>query len=586
MLKRLEGIGRSWRIAASVVVLAATARPFFTMAEIEPVRITVMRALIPLVFLATGLIAAARRPANPFGPLLVLCAFLATFAPLSEPTPAWLTANLIFNQWADPVLAYLLLSFPLGRLTSRLDRGIVAAYAVVLFAINGLLVFGVPFDGKNLLYAAPPDFDPSPALNFLGATVYAKVLIWVAMLALLLHLVRGTPPARRILGPVFVAALLFTLHVALDSYYLRGNTVPGSDAEFWQMIVPETVLRSAIPLAFLAGLLHTRVTRSGVGELIVDLGRLPASGPVRDLLARALGDPSLRVGFWAVGLGRYVDASGNELPLPGPDEPQVASHVNGHGGRLAVLVHDAHLLEDPGLIDAVVAAARLSLENEGLQAEVRAQLAEVRASRERIVAAGDEQRKRIERDLHDGAQQRLVSLTLALRMLRDRDGPEADALLAEAEAQAQDAIDELRDLARGIYPSALTEGGLADALRALAVRSAVPVDLGELPADRLPPRVEAAAYFLCCEALTNATKHGAADRVAISADVHDDGLAIAVRDDGRGGAEMQDGSGLRGMADRVEALGGHLRISSPVGAGTTVEGWIPLGAREVAGSPA
>lgn len=196
-------------------------------------------------------------------------------------------------------------------------------------------LYGVPFDGRNLLHSAPPTFDPAPTVEFLVGTVYAKILIWVAILALAIRVVRATPPARRILGPVFIAALLFAVHVALDSYYLRENTVPGTDAEFWRMIVPEAVLRAAIPLTFLAGLLHTRVTRSGVGELIVDLGRLPASGSVRDLLARALGDPSLRLGFWADGVGRYVDAAGHDLSLPGPQDAEVASYVDGRGGRLA-----------------------------------------------------------------------------------------------------------------------------------------------------------------------------------------------------------------------------------------------------------
>src|SRR3712207_2209331 len=176
MLSRLEGLGRAWRIGAACVVLALAARPFLTLDEIEPLRVTVMRALIPLAFLATGLIATARRPANPFGPLLVLCAFLATFAPAHEPSPGWLTVILVFNQWAVPVLAYLLLSFPLGRLTSTFDKLIVAAYAVVLLAINGLLLYGVPFEGRNLAYSAPADFDPSDALTFLSSTVYARIL--------------------------------------------------------------------------------------------------------------------------------------------------------------------------------------------------------------------------------------------------------------------------------------------------------------------------------------------------------------------------------------------------------------------------
>jgi signal transduction histidine kinase len=245
---------------------------------------------------------------------------------------------------------------------------------------------------------------------------------------------------------------------------------------------------------------------------------------------------------------------------------------------VAALVHDPVLLERRALLNAAGAAARLALENERLQAELRAQLAELRASRARIVTAGDEERRRLERDLHDGAQQRLLSLGLALQLARGQLGPDANGaaeILAEADGELHAALEDLRELAHGIHPAVLTEQGLGPALQTLAERSPVPVTIVELPDGRLPAPAEAAAYFLVSEALANIVKYARASRARVSVARVNGGVLVEVDDDGVGGADPERGSGLRGLSDRVHALDGKLEVESPPGRGTRLHAEIP-----------
>jgi signal transduction histidine kinase len=236
------------------------------------------------------------------------------------------------------------------------------------------------------------------------------------------------------------------------------------------------------------------------------------------------------------------------------------------------------LLERRGLLEAAGAAARLALENERLQAELRAQVAELHASRTRIVQAGDEERRRLERNLHDGAQQRLLSLGLALQLARAELGPEgngATELLAEAEDELRAALDELRELARGIHPAILTDQGLAAAVRSLAERSAVPVNIVTVPDERLGESTEAAAYFIVSESLANCAKYSHASAVRVSISRRDGNAVIDIADDGSGGADPACGSGLRGLSDRVLTLDGTFSVESPAGVGTHIHAEIP-----------
>lgn len=332
----------------------------------------------------------------------------------------------------------------------------------------------------------------------------------------------------------------------------------------------------ALPLALLAGLLRARLARVHVGELVVHLERA-SPGELRDELARALRDPTLEVAFWLPEKGEFVDADGRTFEVPDDGPKRAVTRLEQEGEPLAVLVHDPTLQQEPKLVEGVAAAARLALQNARLHAEVSAQLAKVQESRSRIVAAADEERRRIERDIHDGAQQRLVALALELRSAQRRLGevdPELDALLASAAEELRVAVDELRELAQGIHPGILVQGGLAAALEALAGRSPIPVAV-EATNERFRPDVEGTAYFVASEALTNVVKHAGATKASIRAARRGDTLVIEVEDDGAGGAAARDGSGLRGLADRVEARGGRLRIESPTGSGTHIVGEIP-----------
>jgi signal transduction histidine kinase len=248
------------------------------------------------------------------------------------------------------------------------------------------------------------------------------------------------------------------------------------------------------------------------------------------------------------------------------------------GGRpVAALVHDASLRDEPELVGAVCAAAGIALENERLEADLRARLEELRGSRARIVEAGDTERRRLERNLHDGAQQRLVSVSIELRLLASRLACDSEEgrLLAAARQELASSLEELRELAQGIHPAVLSDYGLPVALETLAAKAPLPVRLTVDVSERPPEAVEVAAYYFVAETLTNVVKYAAASAADVAVARSDGRLVVQVADDGVGGADASRGSGLRGLADRVEALGGWLRVASRPSEGTTVRAEIP-----------
>jgi signal transduction histidine kinase len=266
------------------------------------------------------------------------------------------------------------------------------------------------------------------------------------------------------------------------------------------------------------------------------------------------------------------------VELPRDDSAWTTTIVERDGRRVAALVHDASLREDPELVDAVCAAAGLALENERLQAELRAHLDELRASRVRIVEAADAERRRLERDLHDGTQQRLVSVSMALGLAESKLGSDpksARKILDETRKTLGTTLQELRELSQGIHPGILTERGLGPALQELAYGSPVPIELSVPIEERLPEPVEAAAYYVVAEALTNVAKYASASSVSVRVGSRNGRAVVEVSDDGVGGADPARGSGLRGLADRVEALGGMLAVESPAGEGTRLRAEIP-----------
>jgi signal transduction histidine kinase len=317
-----------------------------------------------------------------------------------------------------------------------------------------------------------------------------------------------------------------------------------------------------------------------VGQLLAGVGVAPPRGEMREALSRALRDPSLELLYWIPDDRRYVDARGHAVDLPDPGTGRTVSPVEREGRPVAAIVHDASLLEDPELVRTAGAAAALALENERLDAELRAKVEELRESRARMLRAGLEDRRALERNLHDGAQQRLVSMALNLRLARSklRDDPvAAEVLIDGAGSELDEALAELRELARGIHPAVLTERGLAPALATLAGRAPLPVEVIGDPGADLSEAQELAAYFVVSEALTNVAKYAHASQAVVNLGRENGRLVVEVADDGVGGADPKRGTGLQGLADRLAAVDGRLEVDSPQGRGTTVRARIPCG---------
>jgi signal transduction histidine kinase len=567
-------------VAAAGLVLAAVAYHVQTTNLGSPPQRAIATVAIAFAFLGTGLFAWARRPGNRIGLLMVAGAFALLLRQLRYSDEALLFT--VFFALGDvwyALVGHAALAYPSGRVQGRVERTFVrVGYAAVLVLPLAILLF---YDGSEPLlffHAASPkslllvDADPHAVelLQKALAAVYALVgLTFIVLVARKLAL--ATPRGRRMLLPLMLAATAIALRALFECVRTFFSTQIASDYLFWWQICALVML----PVALLAGVLRARLARASVGELVLALERTPTSG-LRDALARALDDETLQVAFWLTDGQTYVDSSGGPVTLPNSPDRAV-THLEHEGRRIAALIHDPSLNDEPRLVDAVGAAARLALENARLNAEVGAQLKAVKESRARIVAAGDRERRRIERDIHDGAQQRLVALALELRSAQRRlslDG-EVSFILAGAVAELQLAVEELRELARGVHPTILTEEGLGGALETLADRIPLRVTVADSSASRMPAQVEATAYFVACEALANVVKHAAATRADIDVCRRNGTLVIQVTDDGVGGARATPGSGLHGLADRVEALDGRLIVESAPSRGTNVRAEIP-----------
>jgi signal transduction histidine kinase len=533
-------------------------------------------------FLLAGLVAWIRRPRNRLGALMVATCFalLARQYRYSHDDIAF-SVFFLLGELGWALFAHVSLAYPYGRVADRLERAFLrVAYVVaVVFPLATLVFYG---GEERLRYLDPlPRENPllvvdSPrAVEFLqdafGLTAYAVLGTMFVVLVLRKFWI-ASPRARRVYLPLLIAAVAAALWAVLNGILTFDESPPAfvHDLFWWQI-----ASLVALPLAMLWGLLRARLARVHVGELVVHLEQTSVDG-LRDELALALEDPTLELGLWIPDRGIYVEPAGGELAVP-DGASRAVTYVEHEGAPLAVLVHDPTLREEPKLVEAVAAAARLALVNARLHAEVRSQLETVQESRARIAAAADEERRRIERDLHDGAQQRLVALALELRsaqrQLDANDETDVARLLASTADELQVAVEELRELAQGIHPGILTQGGLAHALEALAARAPFPVAV-DATAERFSPEIEATAYFVACEALTNAVKHAHASRASIEARREDGLLVVEVADDGRGGAD-DGGTGLRGLSDRIEARGGRLVVRSAPGSGTRVRGEIP-----------
>lgn len=544
----------------------------------------VLALVIAWSFIGTGLFAWWRRPESRTGFLMVAVGFswcLGALVDIESPIP-FAVGMILSNLWVI-LLIRLLITFPTGRLRDKPERVVMA----------GAWISGLALQVPPLLFLATPDSDrcprcPSnpllitddPGLTDLLFGVQALVAVptLVGLLVMLVRRWRAASPAQRgAFTPVLWVGGATLALLALQLIALVANLPTDvTDGLFLLQLVPFT----AVPFAFMIGLLGSRFSReSAVSELIEQLGSIGGEADLRSRLAVALGDPGLALAYWIPSAGRFVDAEGAGVELPASgDHRRAASLVERDGAPVAALIHDPALLDHPELVRTVGAAAALALENERLDAELRARVEELRASRARIVEAADAGRRQIERDLHDGAQQRLVSLALALRLTRDRlatDPEGAATMLDEAMEELDTTTLELRELARGIHPAVLTDRGLGAAVDALGGRAPLPVDVIGYPDRRLPSATEAAAYFVVAEALTNVSRYAEASAATVRIVEADGELEVEVADDGVGGADPAAGSGLSGLADRLAALDGSLEVISPPGSGTRVKARIP-----------
>jgi signal transduction histidine kinase len=533
-------------------------------------------------FLITGFFAWMRRPANRMGRLMIAlgnCLLLIVFA-----TPVWpaiVPLGLIGFTLAGTLLGYLILAYPSGELRSTADRILVILTAILVGGPRFIRMLaddpaarGAGYENPYLLIHDPSVADAMRTIPYL-----LDIVVLTAFVAFVTaRWAHASGPTRRTLTPVLLPTLVLLLILLADAVIVVAD-VPVALKEFSDSA--QLLARAVIPVGFLYGLLRTQMARSAVVDLVVELGATPTPARLRDALANALGDPTLSVGYWSSEANAFLDAEGESMALPVDDPTRAVTVLERDGTDLAAIIHDPALLEDPGLVASVATALRLAVENERLQAQVETQLDEVRASRARIVEAGDAERKRVERDLHDGAQQRLVSLTLALRLAQTKLGDDADPsvrlALEQASSDAKAALAELRELARGIYPTILTEAGLGPAIETLADRSpvAVTVDVG---AERFTPAIEGAAYFVVSEALANIAKYADAEHANVRTLRDGDSLIVEITDDGVGGADPGSGSGLRGLADRLAAIDGTLEVTSPSGGGTCLRAHIPTNA--------
>jgi PAS domain S-box-containing protein len=671
-------------IALTVVGVLLT---FTSNHEDTPAFTAAANLVVAWSFIGCGIVALRRRSDAHFGLLMSAVGLTWFLSSLGDSNNAY-----VFSVgsvlWAIPLAFFIhaLLVFPRGYLETKLVYATVAA-AYILLSVGPLLF---SFFGENTGCDDCPEnklvlFDSQYAANAVGLTfIFVGVGICASTVWILVRRWRAaSPPLRRVLGPVFITSGI-AIGIFLAAAFGGAISTRVSDVLFWVLLFAV----ASVPLAFLWGLVRTRLARASVTELVLQLGQARDGHAKRDALRNALGDPSLQLAYWLPDRRRWVGPTGWDFDLEAESQGHRTTYVEHDGEIVAALVHDPSV--DPELAGAVAAAAGLALareqsiqtvrQSEGryrallnaipdlmfrmardgtyldfkgesadlavppeqmigsnardiLPADVADRLLgeiahaidtgevataeyelmlngvsrafearivrdedeavlivrditerklqedELRNSRVRLVRAGDEARRKLERNLHDGAQQRLVSLSLALRLAHSRlkdDPQEAERLLDGASEELAQALAELRELARGIHPAVLSERGLSAALEALAGRASLPIEV-QAPEDRLPPAVEAAAYYVVSEALANIGKYAQASAVEVNVTRLNGRAIVEVSDDGVGGADPNKGTGLRGLADRVEALDGTLAVVSEPGVGTRIRAEIPCG---------
>jgi signal transduction histidine kinase len=537
----------------------------------EPLVIALLAVWIMIAYVLGGLIAWSRRPASRFGPLMIMAGFLMFVTTLSWSTnDVAFTVGQAFDVVAPVLFLHVFLAFPDGRLHGRFERVLVATGYVTAIVLELVRMLLGGFGPHNLLEVTANPGAAEVVRQVQLLTVSAISLCGVGILVVRRR--RSGRPLRRAsallvdafgLGLIMIAALLTSATFGWPwVHQIRWVTF---------------ITLGLAPLAFVLGLLHARLGQSAVGGLLVDLRAEQAPADLRGALARALRDPSLTLAYWLPEFGSYADLEGRAVSLPEAEDKRGVTLIERNGARIAAMVHDPALRDEPELLEAVTAGAGIALENAQLHAEQRAHLEELRGSRARIMDAGRMERQRLERNLHDGAQQRLIALSLELSLLEEKLANDADAAarLAAARGEIGASLEELREVARGLHPAVVSGHGLGVALEQLVANAAVPVRLTVSIGSRLPEALEVAAYYLVSEGLANVGKYAHASSATVEVTRRAADVVVEIIDDGVGGADEERGSGLRGLADRVEALGGRLRVWSPAGEGTRLRAEMP-----------
>jgi signal transduction histidine kinase len=542
--------------------------------------------------LAGGLLAWGRHPGGVAGAVAVTAGF-AWFAPdwvgWQLGPGAVRSAALVAAGLVPALIFHLTLAAPTGRAAPAAARvAVCGLYGVVGALALARLLFYDPFADpdcwRNCVRNAFLVRGGAGVARVLDATeavvaLFASLLL-VGLVVARLRAISG--PARRAAWPVFAAGACFATAQAAHAIALLRTPLEDPGARPFQLVFAARCAGAvALGLALLWSLWRARAVRSALARLILDLGAAPAPGLLQDVLASVSGDPGLRVAYRRTAGGGYVDAHGVALPADAVDGRGGVTPIVRHGDEVALVLHDDASSVGGDLAGEIGAAARLAVENERLQAEARAQLFELRASRARIVEAGDTARRRLERDLHDGAQQRLVGVALVLRLAQGRLADDPDVRLAGRLAHADEelrlALAELRELAHGLHPAVLTDEGLAAAIDVLVESAPVAVEAQLDLAERVAPALEAAAYRVVAEALENTARHARATHAVVRIARADGQLVVEAADDGTGGADPSRGTGLADLEDRVSALDGRLLIDNPPAGGTRIRAEIPCG---------
>ncbi|MFL5967655.1 MAG: sensor histidine kinase [Gaiellaceae bacterium] len=539
----------------------------------EPLVIAVLAALVTLSYVVCGLIAWRRRPDSRFGPLLVaggFVNFVSTLVWTHEDVSH--TLGQLIDLVAPVVFLHVFLAFPDGHLRTRFVRVVVIASYTAAIGLEAVRMRYGDFGPHNLLVghlnASTADTVRQVQLTIVSAGCLAGVGILAARRR------SAGRPLRRSVGLLVDA---FGLALAMIAFLFLSSAYGGPWIE--QIRWATFVTLAIAPAVFLTGLVHERLARSAVAGLVVALQRDLAPCDLRDELARALRDPSLVLAYWLPEFDTYADVDGRSLDIAELGRGRATTPIDRNGVRVAALLHDPSLNDEPELLAAVTAAAAIAVEHGQLQAELRARLEELRGSRARVIDASQKERQRLERNLHDGAQQRLIALSLELSVLKQR-FPEDDDVTARLNAATREisvSLQELRDIARGIHPAVLSDHGLRVALESIVARCAVPVRLSVSLDERLQEPLEVVAYYVVSESLANTAKHARATRATVAVARQNGHMVVEIVDDGIGGADTERGSGLRGLADRVEAAGGRLQVWTPVGGGTRVKAQVPCG---------